>query len=267
MSRFFRFYPPRASVGPGQTSMRVRNARRWAPRGYGPWAFALLALAMASALRYLLQPLLGAVMPATFFCIAAALTEYFFGLAPSLTVMTIGLILADYLFVPPYLDVAQFDREDVFLAIGYPLLTVFIITLLERLRRSQYRAQLLAAVARSRYEMLLRLDNERLLASYSADETHRLLRQITHRRDKVIAIQAIERRGGPAPERAGVPIQPGSRFADLHPDELNRLQAPLTPGPLRLRLRDEHGEEVLVDCVCERFATEVGDFLVLRIED
>ncbi len=49
----------------------------------------------------LLHPLLGPIMPGTAFCIAAALVEYFCGLAPALTVMVVGMGIADYLFVPP----------------------------------------------------------------------------------------------------------------------------------------------------------------------
>lgn len=80
-------------------------------------------------------------MPGTAFCIAAALVEYFCGLAPALTVMVLGLGIADYLFVPPYATIAVFDRADVVLLVSYPLVTLLVIILIERLRRAQFRAE------------------------------------------------------------------------------------------------------------------------------
>src|SRR5260370_8491554 len=82
--------------------MNVRNASRWAPRGHRRWYFAVFALVIASGVRLLLHPLLGPIMPGTAYFIAAALIEYFFGMAPALAVMTVGLVIADFLFVPHY---------------------------------------------------------------------------------------------------------------------------------------------------------------------
>ena len=82
--------------------MKIKNASRWAPRGGRPWLVAAAALVLASGARILLHPFVGPYLPGTAFCIAAAMVEYFFGLAPALTVMLLGLGIADYLFVPPY---------------------------------------------------------------------------------------------------------------------------------------------------------------------
>ncbi len=132
-----------------------------------------LALCVASGVRLALHPFLGPVMPGVAFCIAAATVEYFFGLIPSLTVMLLGLGVADFLFVPPYGQIAVIDRADIMLAISFPLVTLSTITLIERLRRSEFRTELIAAVALSRYEMLLRADNERALSRRAVDETRR----------------------------------------------------------------------------------------------
>ncbi|MGI4984556.1 MAG: DUF4118 domain-containing protein [Janthinobacterium lividum] len=171
--------------------MNVQNAQRWAPTGPRAWLFAALSLLLASAVRGLLHPVLGPASPGFAFCIAAALIEYFFGLAPALAVMTVGLVIADYLFVPPYGNLSYFDRSDVTLLVTYPLITMVVIVLIERLRRAQYRSELVALVAQCRYEILLRADNERLLARRHADETHRLLRELTHRRDQLVFIRAV----------------------------------------------------------------------------
>src|ERR1700710_2018423 len=90
--------------------------------------------------------------------------------------MLLGLGIADYLFVPPYGEIAVINRADITLAISYPLVTLCMITLIERLRRAQFSTELIAAVALSRYEMLLRADNERALSRRAVDETHRLPR-------------------------------------------------------------------------------------------
>lgn len=223
----------------------------------------------------LLHPFIGPFLPGTAFCIAASLIEYFFGLAPALVVMLLGLCIADYLFVPPYAVITVFDRADLILLISYPLVTLLVIVLIERLRRSQFRAELIASVAQSRYEMLLRHDNERLLARRAVDETHRLLRHLSHHHRTFIFIQALERNAlqqpaGDVKPHGTLPrlpneIAPGPRFADVHPDDIQRLGKSLCPGSHRVRLKTGEGISKLTECVCERFTTHAGDFLVLRI--
>ncbi|WP_133646243.1 DUF4118 domain-containing protein [Paraburkholderia flava] len=261
--------------------MHVQNARRWAPRGVRPWLAAVAALVIAAAIRLMLHPLLGPIMPGTAFCIAAALIEYYFGLAPALTVMLLGLGLADYLFVPPYAQIDVFNRADLILVISYPVVTLIVIVLIERLRRAQFRAELIASVAQSRYEMLLRHDNERMLARRAVDETHRLLRHLAHYNKTFILIQALERHAvvqasgdASASSPAGATaralpseIAPGPRFTDVHPEDIQRFWNGLRPGSHRVRMESDDGMSKLVDCVCERFTTHAGDFLVLRIGD
>jgi K+-sensing histidine kinase KdpD len=256
--------------------MQIQNARRWAPRGSRPWLAAFLALAIASGVRTLLHPFLGSAMPGAVFCIAAALIEYFFGLGPSLVTMLIGLGIADYFFVPPYGNILVFDRADVILVIPYPTVTIFVISLIERLRRAQFRAEMFAAVAKSRYEMLLRADNTRALARRTIDETHRLLRHLTHYHDAVILIQALDRRSPPlAPAEGGAgsvsilphTSAPGSQFDAIHPADIARLQNALSAGSHRARLLSGDKTYKSRACVCERFTTHAGDFLVLRVEE
>lgn len=253
-------------------NMQVQNARRWAPRGKRRWFAAAAALAIASAVRMMLHPLLGPIMPGTAFCIAAVLVEYYFGLVPALTVMLAGLGIADWLFVPPYAKIAVFNRSDLLFLISYPLVALVLITLLESLRRAQFRAELIASVAQTRYEMLLRNDNERAIARRAIDETRRLLHHLSHHHKTFVLIQALERtptRRNAASAEPALPelpadIAPGPRFADVDPDDVRRLANGLWPGSHRVRLIGG-GAMRLVDCICERFTTHAGDFLVLRI--
>jgi K+-sensing histidine kinase KdpD len=188
--------PPNAKHQIEQHYMNVRNASRWAPRGHRRWYFAVFALVIASGVRLLLHPLLGPIMPGTAYFIAAALIEYFFGMAPALAVMTVGLVTADFLFVPPYQQLGALDQSDVGLIVSLPLLSMLVICLIERLRRSEFRAELIALVAQSRYEMLLRADNERAIASRAVDETHRLIRNLPGCRDDTFPIQALVHQAG-----------------------------------------------------------------------
>jgi K+-sensing histidine kinase KdpD len=126
-------------------------------------------------------------MPGTAYFIAAALIEYFFGMAPALAVMTVGLVIADFLFVPPYQQIGVLDQSDVALIVSLPLVSMLVICLIERLRRSEFRAELIALVAQSRYEMLLRADNERAITSRAVDETHRLIRNLPGCHDDTIS--------------------------------------------------------------------------------
>lgn len=216
-------------------------------------------------------------MPGTAFCIAAALVEYYLGLAPAVTVMVIGLGIADYLFVPPYGDVTFFDQRDLILLASYPLVTVIVIFLIERLRREQFRAHLFASVAQSRYEMLLRHDNERVLARRAIDETHRLLHHLAQHHNSLILIKVLERRAGwqasldqdsPLGLLQATDVAPGPLFDTLHPEDARRLVNALWPGNHRVRLRHKPHERDfgLMNCMCERFTTHAGDFLVLRTE-
>ncbi len=261
--------------------MKVRNASLWAPAGMRRWAYAAGALVLALAVRLALHPLLGPVMPGTAFAIAAVLVEYYLGLAPALTVMLLGLAIADFLFVPPYGSLENFlviERGDVVLLISYPLVTLLVIVLVERLRRAQYRAGLVTAVAQSRYEMLLRQDNERALARRAVDETHRLLRYLAQHQQELILIKALER---DAVQRAQVgqsvdaplpfdgEVAPGPLHAELHPDDIQRVTHALSAGSHRVRIRSAAlgGDFRLAPCICERFTTHAGDFLVLRTEE
>ena len=257
------------------TTSSIKNARRWASGGPRGWYFAALAVVVATAVRLALQPLLGPARPDFAFYIAAAMIEYYFGLWPAIAVMVVGFGITDFMFIPPYGQIYALDRNDAILAVSYPLLGAVIIGLIERLRRGQYHSDMVAAVARCRYEMLLRADNDRLLARRDAGETHRLLRTLTENHDKLVFIQVQPPDQGPDAPAA---LQPGNRFDDVHPDDIARLANLPTLGAHKIRLRrevttaelsPESGGGVsadLVDAVCERYITPSGQFLILRLE-
>ncbi|WP_027210726.1 DUF4118 domain-containing protein [Burkholderia sp. WSM2232] len=266
--------------------MEVKNSKRWAPRGRNRWIAAAAALVAAAIIRTVLHPLLGPFMPGTAFLVAAVLVEYYCGLAPALCVMLLGLCLADYLFVPPYGHIEVIDASDLHLLISYPLMTVFVIGLVERLRRAQYRAELLAAVAQSRYEMLLRHDNERLIARRATDEMHRMLRHIAQYNRSLILIKALnpanslppcnfvaaaatatpDAPAGDASLHAGIAYC--AKHTQVHEEDLAHVSVHLTPGRHRMRfLSSARDDWRPVECACDRFTTSSGEFLVLRADD
>jgi K+-sensing histidine kinase KdpD len=264
--------------------MRVNNSRRWAPRGVRRWIIAAAALLAAAVVRALLHPVLGPVMPGTAFLIAAVLVQYYCGLAPAVSVMLAGLCIADYLFVPPYGRLDFIDQSDIVLLVSYPFITVLFITLVERLRRAQYRAKLLAAVSQSRYEMLLRHDNERLLAQRSTDEMHRLLHHIAQYNRSLILIKALDAAtsvegsllaaSSPVVADSSIDMQSfsagvvfGRKHAHVHQEDLARVADRLVPGRHRMRFRSDGHDWRPAECVCERFTTPPGDFLILRMEE
>jgi K+-sensing histidine kinase KdpD len=244
-----------------------------------------VALFTAAVVRTALHPLLGPIMPGTGFLIAAILVEYYCGLAPAIWVMLTGLWLADYLFVPPYRRIDIISQSDVRLLLSYTLITIVMITLVERLRRAQYRAELLTAVSQSRYEMLLRHDNERLLARRATDEMHRMLHYIAQHNRSLVLIRALDPANNTPPGsfiaaaatatrngvidddsfRAGVAY--GAKHSEMHQEDLARVSERLVPGHHRMRFLSAGGDWHPVECVCDRFTTPSGEFLILRVQD
>ncbi len=247
--------------------MYIRNSQRWAPRGRRRWLIAAAALIIAALVRTVLHPLLGPVMPGTAFLIAAVLVEYYCGLAPAASVMLIGLGLADFFFVPPYGRLEEIDRADIALLVSYPLITIVVIALIERLKRAQYRSHLLAEVARSRYEMLLRHENERLLNRRATEEMERMMKHVSEHNRSLILIKTIDtvsRTLSGNADRTGAIITYGVKHPEAHDEDLARVSDALLPGSHNIRFQSAERDWQPVECVCERFATPTGEFLILR---
>src|SRR5258705_14014490 len=73
-----------------QIRMQIKNARRWPSTGAKPYAIAILAIVIASALRFALHPVLGADLPFLSFTIAGFLVAFLAGLWPALLVVAGG---------------------------------------------------------------------------------------------------------------------------------------------------------------------------------
>ena len=65
------------------------------------YGFAFVAVALATALRLLLDPLFGEQVPYTIYFLAIMLTAWYGGLGPSLASVAASAAVSTYLFVPP----------------------------------------------------------------------------------------------------------------------------------------------------------------------
>jgi PAS domain S-box-containing protein len=151
--------------------MRNRNARRWAPGGIKPYAVAAAALAVASAIRFALHPILKDNLPFLTFTIAALLVEFYCGLAPALLVVAGGFLIGTYYFVPPYATFLAPEIWDLVYTVGYFAVVLLGIALIESLQRSRYEARMLREVAQSRLEMLERSHAGRRQAEAAAQRS------------------------------------------------------------------------------------------------
>jgi hypothetical protein len=260
--------------------MKIRNARRWAPSGGWRYGVAILAFLMAFVIQRGIQPFVGPYLPDLFFIIAVILTEFFLGLGPALVVMLVSLFALDFYFVPPFEMLTYLDRNDFIAVTSHLSINLLCIGLIEWLRRVQYQAELLAEVSRSRYEILLRVDNERMLAVDSAKLTNRLLRNFTANLDSVIYIGnasiGYEFIGESIRRDADLPLADmhgGDFLFILHPEDAELIEGDLSDHgdrdlrerlTRRLRVRRKNGSYQRHDCELEYFKAHSGVFVVLR---
>jgi len=260
--------------------MKIRNARRWAPSGSWRFLVAMGAFFVAFVIQRGLQPFVGPYLPDLFFIIAVILTEFFLGLGPALLLMMVSVVALDFYFVPPFDTLGSLDRNDFIAVTSHLSINLLCICLIEWLRRVQYQAELLAEVSRSRYEILLRVDNERMLAVDSAKLTNRLLRNFTANLDSVIYIGnasiGYEFIGESIRRDADLPLadMPGGDFLFiLHPEDAELIEGDLSDHgdrdlrerlTRRLRVRRKNGTYQRHDCELEFFKAQSGVFVVLR---
>jgi K+-sensing histidine kinase KdpD len=152
--------------------MKILNAKSWAPTGMNRWVMAIAISLLAFFVRMSLQPVVGGRFPLLAFTLSTLFIHYAYGLAPALASAVVAFPVGIYFFLPPYGQFGPMDREDVLTAISYSLLTAAFMVVIQRLRRAQYRAELLAEVAESRYLMLLQSDNDREAAERELKKLH-----------------------------------------------------------------------------------------------
>jgi signal transduction histidine kinase/CheY-like chemotaxis protein len=106
------------------------------------YLIAAASLALASGLRFVIDPSLGDREPFTTFYLAIAVTSWFAGLWPALVVILLGYIVADWFFITPryQLDLLHPGAHDVISAALYLLVGAVIAGVTESLHRAERRA-------------------------------------------------------------------------------------------------------------------------------
>ena len=153
--------------------MKIKNVKSWAPTGARRWVMALVISLLAFLIRLALQPELHGRFPLLAFTLATLVIHYRYGLAPAIASAVIAFPVAIYFFLPPYARFGPMEKEDVMTTIAYAFVTIAFMVAIQRLRRAQYRAELLAEVAESRYIMLLQTDNDREAAERELKQLHK----------------------------------------------------------------------------------------------
>ncbi len=175
-----------------ENAFPVRNARRWSPGGWRPYAGALAAVSLAFLIRFELHPVLQSDYPFLLFTVASLLVEFFLGLGPALMVVAIGLLLGTYFFVPPYDSIFVPEPLDIFFVGGYLLIALLAIFLIEDLQRSKYALSLMKDVLQSRLEMLERSNTERTLAERAAQENSERFRSLAASFPQILYMRRVD---------------------------------------------------------------------------
>lgn len=154
--------------------MHIRNARHWArlrKRSALPTAFIFVCTAAA---EIGFRNVWGLELTATALCLTLAVFYYFAGARIVAVTLLVSACTAFCVSTPGDTHTfAEMATRMLRLPLSSCVLTVLV--LIERLRRAQYEAALFAQVAASRYEMLLRADNDRLYTARSAQRDARLV--------------------------------------------------------------------------------------------
>jgi carboxylesterase len=144
--------------------MKIENSRFWAGRGKQRWALTLIVLVLAGTLSLLAHAAMPSFIAAGPLLAASIFIEFFLGLAPAAALLACALATAEAFSILRVVSTNGSSSSESFLIVGAVLVSSFVILLMEQLQRARYRVKLVASVARSRYEILLRHDNARLLA-------------------------------------------------------------------------------------------------------
>ena len=110
------------------------------------YAVAILAVALALYLRYLLTPLYGNENPYHTVWLAVAFSVWYCGLGPSIVATVLSTLGVWYSFLPPPHSFVIQDRADAYGILGFLVFSSAIIALGESNRRGFFARSRLAAI-------------------------------------------------------------------------------------------------------------------------
>jgi K+-sensing histidine kinase KdpD len=143
---------------------RLKNARRWTPRGTRPLATCALGFVLALGLRSVLGPVLHESMSMLFFAINCIFISYLFGFRHAMVLLGISLPTALFLFRKPFYAFDALNQKDVAIILVYTGIITFTSLIIEWLQRERYAAVLQQRVSETRYQLLIESDQDRQAA-------------------------------------------------------------------------------------------------------
>lgn len=241
------------------------------PKGISPkllrYGVAVAAVAVATGLRWWLDPKLGEAAPFAAYYGALIVTAWYGGLGPTLLAVVLGVLSADYFFLSPrgslaVLDFVPFPVEHQVSAFLFVLVGVVVAVLTESLHASRRRAE---------------WGREQLQAS---EERYRTVADFTYDWEYWIGPEGTLRYVSPACRRiTGYTAEEfladsGLLLAIVHPEDRPRLRCHLEesltqsePCQLEFRIVTRQGEVRWIEHVCVPVYRADGQLLGRRVSN
>lgn len=144
--------------------MRINNSAKWCKLSrvqcYG---LALLAYAVVLLLCLILHPLIDEPYLYHLFFLSSYVATMYLGGGPGFMIILLGMLSSTYFFVAPYGQFDGIDTNDLLVFGNYLFSSVLVIIGIEYMQRARYKSELLLMVADSRYLLMLKRENERLI--------------------------------------------------------------------------------------------------------
>jgi hypothetical protein len=259
----------------------MKNARSWSPFSrIAAFGAAALVTAVAFGIRYLIHPWVEPYAPFQVFLLACIVSEYYFGIGPALLSLAMGGVLGTYYFVRPYQTfAAMITRSDIIVTGNFVLVSVFVIALIEILRRTLYTNQLLLKVSQSRHRISLYRENDRMFLSRKSADTAARVEQLLSRFDRTLLLQLDDERYYPqallyrlAPSLVSRTAKGAHWLEAFHPEDRPSLDAAFadlradsaTRPVISARIGDAADASLLV---LERLEFEGALATVLRLQE
>jgi K+-sensing histidine kinase KdpD len=134
--------------------MKIKNSKTWAKRGAIGYVYAILGVFVAFCIRYSMHGFLQGNIPMTFFILNTIVIALFFGYLPSILTIILAMPLAFFFFIPPFDSFDMPTPQDGFVFISYILIAFIAVGIVEWLQRERYKAELIARVSQSNFQLL-----------------------------------------------------------------------------------------------------------------
>jgi hypothetical protein len=259
----------------------MKNARSWSPfPRIVAFGAAALVTALAFGIRYLIHTWVEPYAAFQAFVFACIVSEYYFGIGPALLSLVMGGLLGTFYFIRPYQTFgSMITRSDIIVTGNFVLVSLFVIVLIEVLRRTLYANQLLLKVSQSRHRISLYRENDRLFLSQKSADTAALVKRLLSRLDRTLLLQLDDERFYPQALLYRLAPSLESRVANrahwleaFHPEDRSSLDAafanlrsdPHARPVISARIGDAAHASLLV---LERLEFEGVPATVLRVQE